>query len=183
MINVKTMMQEHDVDTSSRGRAIRTIREFIEQAAEDKQCMVAQEFFYNVFTVRVEFTDRVVARLAAQYIVDKVAENNYDVGNSPAEVERAIQYANAFKNNPNNAWMFATSESSSSFKTESDAPKAPKKNKGTAALELYDVHVKNAEKPLTNGEFVLLLVKELGMTKSGARTYAYNCFKQGKEPA
>lgn len=180
MINVKTMMQEYNVDTSSRSRAIRTIREFIEQAAEDKQCMVAQEFFYDVFTIRVEFTDRFVARLAAQYIVDKVAENNYDVSNSQADVGRAIQFANTFRNNPDNAWMFVTDETSSSFKTEPDAPKAPKKNKGTAALELYDVHVKNAEKPLTNIQFVNLLVKELGLTKSGARTYAYNCFKAGK---
>lgn len=181
MINVEQLLKNLDINTSSRSAAVVGVREYIEQASEDKHLEAALMFFYDVFGMRPAVTDAVTARLAAQYAVDQISQTNYEFGNAPKILEDAVAKAEQYKTAPGNAWQFATGDSESSFKTDSDVPKAPKKNKGTMATELYDIHVRNAATPLTNIQFVELLVKELGMTKSGARTYAYNCFKEGKK--
>lgn len=181
MLNVEQAIKNFDINTSSRSAAVAGVRLFLESKPEEKQVQATHDFMYEVFGMRVDFTDRTVARLTAQYVIDAVGQNRYDIGNAPQVIADAQAKATALYTNPANAWMFATGESSSSFTVDSDVPKAPKKNKGTASKDLYDVHVKNAVAPLTNIEFVHLLVKELGMTTSGARTYAYNCYKDGKE--
>lgn len=181
MVNVEQILKNLNVNTSSRSAAVAGVRDYIEQADEDKHLEAALMFFYEVFGMRPVVTDPIIARLAAQYAVDEVSQTHYEFGNAPRVLERAVERAELYKASPNNAWQFATSESQSSFKTDSDTPKASKPNKGTAAWDLYVIHVKNAESPMTNIQFVEFLVKELEMTKSGARTYAYNCFKRGKE--
>lgn len=181
MVNIKQLLENLSINTSSRSAAVAGVREYIEQASEDNRLEAAIMFFYDVFGMRpTALTDPIIARMAAQYAVDAVSQTNYEFGNAPKILEEAVIKAERYQANPNNAWQFATSASESSFKTDSDTHVAPKKNKGTASQELYDIHVKNAEVPLTNIQFVELLVKQLGMTKSGARTYAYNCFKEGK---
>ena len=182
MVSIKQLLENLSINTSSRSAAVAGVREYIEQASEDNRLDAAIMFFYDVFGMRPVVTDAITARMAAQYAVDIVSQTNYEFGNAPKILEEAVVKAERYKANPNNAWQFATSSSDSSFTVDSDTPKPPKKNKGTASQEMYDVHVKNAVKPLTNIEFVHLLVKELGMTKSGARTYAYNCFKADKKP-
>lgn len=181
MVNVETSLQRYDIDTRCRLTAVAGVNLFITNNPPEKQAQFADDMVYDVFGVHLNIDNPVLARLAAQYAVDAVSQNQYEVGNAPLLLEEAKAKAEAFYGNPNNAWMFATSESQSSFKTDSDVPKAPKKNKGTEAMELYNVHVRDAATPLTNILFVELLVKKMGMTKSGARTYAYNCFKAGKE--
>ena len=181
MVNVEQLLKNLNINTSSRSTVVAGVREYIELAAEDKRLEAATMFFYEVFGMRPTVTDAVTARIAAQYAVDQISQTQYEFGNAPKVLEEAVAKAERYKANPNNAWQFATSASESSFKTDSDVPQAPKKNKGTASMDLYNEHVKNAATPLTNIQFVELLVKQLGMTKSGARTYAYNCFKAGKE--
>ena len=182
MINVEQLLKNLNINTSSRSAAVAGVREYIELAHEDDRLEAAIMFFYDIFGMRpAALTDPIIARMAAQYAIDQISQTHYEFGNAPKVLEEALVRAERYKANPNNAWQFVTSATESSFKTDSDAPKAPKKNKGTMAVELYELHVKNATTPLTNIQFVELLVKELGMTKSGARTYAYNCFKAGKE--
>lgn len=181
MINVEQILKNLNINTTSRSAAVAGVREYIEQASEDKRLEAATMFFYDVFGMRPVVADADVARIAAQYAVDEISQTNYEFGNAPQILEDAVAKATWYKMSPKNAWQFATTNTESSFKTDSDVPKAPKKNKGTAATELYNTHVRDAATPLTNGQFVELLVKELEMTKSGARTYAYNCFKAGKE--
>lgn len=181
MVNVELPLQRYDIDTSNRIRAVASVNMFVTGLALEKQAQSVDDLLADVFGMRLGITDPVLARLTIQYVVDTISQNHYEFGNAPKLLEEAKAKAEAFYRNPLNAWMFATSESQSSFRTDSDAPKAPKKNKGTEATELYNIHVRDAETPLTNIQFVELLVKEMGMTKSGARTYAYNCFKAGKE--
>ena len=52
-----------------------------------------------------------------------------------------------------------------------------KGGKQIIALELYKKFVVDAEEgnKLSNSDFVKLLMKELGMSLAGSRTYAYNC--------
>lgn len=182
MINVKQLLENFKINTSSRSAAVAGVREYIETSGEDKQLEASLMFFYDIFGMRPEVTDAATARLAAQYAVDEISRNDYEFGNAPKLLERAVALAVEYKTNPKNVWQFVTpTTESSSFRTDSDAPVVPKKNKSTMAMDLYNTHVKTAATPLTNIQFVELLVKELGMTKSGARTYAHNCFKAGKE--
>ena len=177
MINVKQLLENLNINTSSRSAAVAGVREYIELATEDNRLEAATMFFYDIFGMRPTLTDVATARLAAQYAVDQISQTNYEFGNAPKVLEDAVAKAELYKTNPNNAWQFATSASESSFKTDSDVPKAPKKNKNSIATALYLTHIKNAATPMTNGEFVDLLVKELDTTKSGARTFAYNAKK------
>lgn len=177
MINVKQLLENFKINTNSTSTAVTGVREYIEQSGDDKQLEASVMFCYDIFGMRPEVTDPIIARLTAQYAVDEVSRTGYEVSNAPKVLERAVERATQYKTKPSNAWQFATINTDTAFKTDSDAPVAPKKNKGTAAAELYTFHVKNATTPLTNGQFVELLVKELGLTKSGARTYAYNAKK------
>lgn len=181
MVNVETSLQRYDIDTRCRLTAVAGINLFITNNPPEKQAQFADDMVYDVFGVHLNIDNPVLARLAAQYAVDAVSQNQYEVGNAPLLLEEAKAKAEAFYGNPNNAWMFATSESQSSFKTDSDAPKVPKKNKNSVATALYLQHIKNTPTPMTNGEFVDLLVKELDTTKSGARTFAYNAKKAAEE--
>lgn len=177
MLNVEQAIKNFDINTSSRSAAVAGVRLFLESKPEEKQVQATHDFMYEVFGMRVDFTDRTVARLTAQYVIDAVGQNRYDIGNAPQVIADAQAKATALYTNPANAWMFATGESSSSFTVDSDVPKAPKKNKNAVATALYLQHIKNALTPITNGEFVNLLIKELDTTRSGARTFAYNAKK------
>ena len=56
--------------------------------------------------------------------------------------------------------------------------KIKKGGKQILAAELYKKHVVETENPVDNQGFIKILMAELGMTKAGATTYAYNCKKQ-----
>lgn len=181
MVNVELPLQRYDIDTSNRIRAVASVNMFVTGLALEKQAQSVDDLLADVFGMRLGITDPVLARLTIQYVVDTISQNHYEFGNAPKLLEEAKAKAEAFYRNPLNAWMFATSESQSSFKTDSDVPKAPKKNKNSVATALYLQHIKNTPTPMTNGEFVDLLVKELDTTKSGARTFAYNAKKAAEE--
>lgn len=100
----------------------------------------------------------------------------------------------AFLESPKNGWLFV--KATAVIPTEQkevveglDVKVAVKKDgsikkggKQVLAAELYKKHVLEAAKPATNQEFIKVLEKELGMSKAGATTYAYNCKKQLGEP-
>lgn len=182
MINVEQLLKNLNIDTTSRSRVVTGVREYINMSPEDKRLEATVMFFYDVFGMRPTVTDAATARLAAQYAVDAISQTHYEFGNAPSILEEAVAKAEQYKGSPLNTWQFATTSSESSFKTDSNVTKVPKKNKGTDATELYYIHVTNADVPLTNVQFVELLVKELGMTKSGARTYAHVCKKFATNP-
>lgn len=118
------------------------------------------------------------------------------VGVSVDEVEvlsTARSRAMRLLTSPQHAWMFAKPESSASGQpTEQVAVSADvdvkvavkadgsikKGGKEVLAIALYEKHVKNAETPLTNQQFIAVLMKELGMSKAGATTYNYNMKKK-----
>lgn len=181
MVNVELPLQRYDIDTRNRLTAVAGVNQFLSGQPPENQAAVADDMLADVFGMRLRITDPVLARLTIQYAVDTISQNHYEFGNAPKLLEESKAKATKFRNDPNNAWMFATAETVSSFKSNSDVPKAPKKNKNSIATALYLQHIKNAATPLTNGEFVDLLVKELDTTKSGARTFAYNAKKLVEE--
>jgi hypothetical protein len=94
---------------------------------------------------------------------------------------------------PQHQWMFAKPEPVASGQPTTEVAVAAgvdvkvavkadgsikKGGKEVLAIALYEKHVKSAEKPLTNQEFIAVLMKELGMSKAGATTYNYNMKKK-----
>lgn len=90
-------------------------------------------------------------------------------------------------------WMFAKTPSVSSggpttevamihdidVKVEVKADgKIKKGGREVMAEALYQKRVIDSGQPVTNQEFIQILIKELGMTKGGATTYAYNVDKK-----
>lgn len=94
---------------------------------------------------------------------------------------------------PQHKWMFAKPEATSSsgpttsvavvkdidVKVEVKADgKIKKGGREVMAEALYQKRVIDSGQPVTNQEFIQILIKELGMTKGGATTYAYNVDKK-----
>lgn len=181
MINVEQALKHYDISTKSCSGVVAGVRAVIEAKDESKQLKATEDLIYHVFGVHTNITDRVVARLAIQYAVAEVCKTKFECEDAQELIDASIKKAELYKADPRNAWMFATGESESTSRTSSTPKKPAVKRKGELAQELYDKHVTHAKKPLTNIEFVHLLVKELDMTLSGARTYAYNCKKAAGE--
>lgn len=133
------------------------------------------------------------AMMVAQGVAEVVVKN---VGQS---VDEAEVLANAkarvarLMSAPNHKWMFAKPEpTSTSGPTEQVAVikdidvkvevkadgKIKKGGREVMAEAIYQKRVIDSGQPVTNQEFIQMLIKELGMTKGGATTYAYNVDKK-----
>lgn len=185
MVNVEKTLQHLGIDTSNCSKAVATTRDvFLSNYNTPKK---ANTFFNKVFDLEVTVDDVNVARFTAQYMVQHLCSHKFEFDDAEHDFNVAHEKAVKFRNDPKNAFHFAggetTTEEGGVSKTTSRTKPNREPTKGERAWELYVKHVAEAKKPLTNIEFVHLLVKELSMTTAGARTYAYNCFKKGKEGA
>ena len=104
----------------------------------------------------------------------------------------AAKRVTALMTEPRHRWMFAKKEAAATAGGEvvqvvADVEvhvevkangKLKKGGYGTLARELYIKRVLEGNEPITNAVFVEMLVKEVGMTKGGATTYAYNLDKE-----
>lgn len=131
----------------------------------------------------------VVTQAVAETIVRNVGVPLDELDVLVKAKERALK----FVTNPSTQYYFAKADPTASGQPTTDvafaasvdvkvAVKADgsikKGGKEVLAIALYEKHVKNAETPLTNQEFIAVLVKELGMSKAGATTYNYNMKKK-----
>lgn len=128
-----------------------------------------------------------VAQAVAEAVVRAAGEPIDEVAVLEAAKDRVTKMMNA----PQHSWMFAKPDVSGSsgegvrviedvnVAVEVKANgKLKKGGAGALAEELYRVRVLNSNEPVTNGAFIDMLVNEVGMTKSGATTYAYNIDKK-----
>lgn len=131
--------------------------------------------------------------MVAQAVAETAVKNVGQPQDEQEVLTNARARAMRLLTSPQHAWMFAKPESTASGQpTEQVAVAAgietkvavkadgsiKKGGKEVLAIELYKKYVKNAEKPLTNQEFIAMLMKELGMSKAGATTYRYNMVKR-----
>lgn len=130
----------------------------------------------------------VVTQAVVESLVKNVGTPVDEVDVLRAAKERAIK----FVTNPNTQYYFAKPEAVVGVSTEQIAVSTDvdvkvavkadgsikKGGKEVLAIALYEKHVKKAEKPMTNQEFIAVLMKELGMSKAGATTYNYNMKKK-----
>jgi hypothetical protein len=127
-----------------------------------------------------------------QAAVEAVIKQDGVVDNVDLLMSEAKARADKFITNPVHKWMFAKPEVISTSTTDvavatgielKVAVKADgsikKGGKELLAVELYKQYTATLNgAPHDNQSFIKILIKELGMTKSGATTYAYNMKKR-----
>lgn len=137
------------------------------------------------------FTDPLEALHVAQHLVEKVMKDQLPTAEDVAGgVERSLKIRKTM------AWMFEKDGSSSAIRPSQDAGattltvesvnmtvvrksngKLKKGGKAALAEELFKKY-KMGDNPVTNKEFVEILMKDAEFTRAGANTYTYNLRKK-----
>lgn len=150
----------------------------------------------DIIGVDAAFEDVRKARLVAMLVGEKAVRSAYMIDDEDIFLRECDEAIDKRLTDPKNAWMYVAANplmapvekvqvvADIDVKVEVKANgKIKKGGKQVLAAELYKKRVLEAKTPATNQEFIACLVKELGMSKAGATTYAYNCKKQLGEPA
>lgn len=192
MLNTEAVFQHLDLG-KSRIECVQRIREIVEGAVDP--AAKATAIIKDIIGLEPKYDDATRARLVAQKVGEEVFKANHRIADEEELLKTCEDYVTKFMTNPKNAFMFAkdTPTSIAVEKVEvvkgmtkvevKSNGKIKKGGKQVLAAELYKKHVLDAKKAATNQEFITILVKELGMSRAGATTYAYNCKKQLGEPA
>lgn len=211
MLNIAKSLDHLGINSGSYIGAVAGVREAIEEGRTTDEALLSSVFNLddvNYGDILVSVRPDVGRLMIVQNMVDVAVRNGCQVDN-PAELfEQAKKRALAFMADPAKAWMLVESttpaqkayavrksaaggssapdttvvgESGVAVKLNGDG-KIKKGGKGPAAEALYTKFVLQATEPLNNAGFVELLMKELQMSKAGARTYAYNCRTALGEP-
>jgi hypothetical protein len=193
MTNTKAVFERLNYGRD-RLEAVQKVREVIQAAADPLAKAIS--VINDIIGLKPTFEDPILARVTAQKVAEEAFKANHVVDNEEAFLANAREYATKFTTDPKNQWMFAKDDTSATpseavqfvegidVKVEVKANgKIKKGGKQVLAAELYKKHVLEATTAMTNQEFIACLVKELGMSKAGATTYAYNCKKAQGEPA
>ena len=186
-----------DFAVHSSNQLVQQIREYIEESKTPLEA--AHRFIFNMTSIPVVYTDLLLARVVAQSIaIDAITIDSYTFEDSISRGEHRYhelvkkQPECRLKYEPSETPTFSTPKSTTSIavaegistKVEVKADgKIKKGGKQVLAAEMYALHVTNSKTPMSNQEFIALLMKELGMTKAGATTYRYNLAKAGAEKA
>lgn len=188
MINVTGTLNHLDIDTKSVHRAVETVRNLIGDDTNK-----ATKLLKEITGLDCKFDNAAYSCKVVQKLVQDVINYGCEIGDAPTMLDVAKQYADQFVNNTDNAFMFvereneaplAKNETVSTTASGIDAVvkadgKFKKGEKGRVAAELYEKHVVKATNPMSNADFVAVLMKELMMSKAGANTYLHN-LKKGK---
>lgn len=183
MINGLSVLQRMAFNTESYTRAIQEVRERIEGG--DDKLKGAIDLIMNITGETREYEDERFALHVAQGVVERVIRqgDEFDPIKAIADAE---QTATKLRDNPAMQWLNAQpTDQPAQLKvtktiagvelTVKDNGKFKKGGKQDAATALFKEHMIGTGK--SNGEFVVILMKELGMSKPGATTYAYNARK------
>ena len=184
MENAIITLEELEINTKSPTQAVQQVRQHIEGSVDPINA--ATVLIFNITDITVEFTDLPTALHVAQYVV-------YDAITLVSAVPQDV-VDNAFKRTailfekqpwakPMTSELAPQTEVAVAAGVETKVAiksdgKIKKGGKQILAVELYKLHVVETETPVDNQGFIAILMKELGMTKAGATTYAYNCRKQ-----
>ena len=150
----------------------------------------SHKLFNDVLSVDLRFSESVYARIMCKAMIQEVINKKCIVDDPNQIVQTAEEYTKAFCANPDNSHLWATLDESEvrdvvvrvvesvDMKVAVNTNgKIKKGGKEPLARELYRINVIESTTPLTNQEFISLLMKELDMSKPGATTYRYNCMK------
>jgi hypothetical protein len=185
MINAKALLRALRINQDSPTRAIQEVRAKVEESLTPLN--EANGIIFDITGVQKNYKDvRYAMHIAQSVVIAAITHESFD----PDEIIYAAEDAED-KLRKDQDWMFVESghyDVSTAGKSEQVAfiegldvkvavnadGKLKKGSKGVLAVELYKKHMLEAETPLTNKEFVAILVAQADFTKSGASTYAYN---------
>ena len=185
MQSAQITIEAMDFDTKSTAHLVQQIRQYVESSASPIEA--AQRIIRNITSIDVEIPNLETAVPLAQYVA--MHSLNAEEGMKyETLIENGFTYVSElFKKHP---WASPKTDSSTApntvavvegidVKVEVKADgKIKKGGKQILAVELYKKHVLETETPVDNQGFIKILMAELGMTKAGSTTYAYNCRKQ-----
>ena len=184
MQGVQKILNEMEFNTESVVQMVQQIRTHIIKSADP--ITKAKQLIFKITDIDVKIPDVETAVPLAQFVAKAALEEK--VCDFPDIIERAFSYVSElFKKHPWSTPKVASQTSGPvvafvegiETKVEIKADgKIKKGGKQILAVELYKKHVVETENPVDNQGFIAILMKELGMTKAGATTYAYNCKKQ-----
>lgn len=154
---------------------------------------LAKDMVFKVTGQAVTFTNKFVAMLTAQYLIEQLVKHK-ELFKADIALAVALQRAEAFYTNPNNQFHFAETKvggysaaatetkvvAGVSVEVKADG-KFKKGGKQAIAFEMYRKHV--IDGGMENKQFVELLMSELQMSKAGATTYLYLVKKQHGQQA
>ena len=204
MIDVRIALNHLGIDSTCLTHAVQQVREHIEQVAENKRFEQTNHLLEKVLGVQLHVPDinnRPVGDdydymlTIAQAVVEALIKNECVIDDVDQILAAAKLRADKFITNPRHHWMFAKTSAVVSVGQQAQvsadvevkvAVKADgsikKGGKEILASALYEKFVMKAEVPVDNQGFIAILMKELGMSKAGATTYAYNMKKKFGAP-
>lgn len=191
MLNVSHVLERNDIRSWNATHAVGDIAAKVKDSTDP--LYMATKLFNDILSVPVTFTDAVHARIAAKHMIKDVLTYKCVIDNDDVAdiIEQAIEYADGYCADPTNSYLWSQPDSDTAptqvtvqvvegidikVAVREDG-KIKKGGKQVLANEMYQQYVIEAEKPLTNQEFIALLVDKLAMTPLGASTYCYNCRK------
>jgi hypothetical protein len=190
MIDASHAFDSIDAPNHSIQSIVQSIREHIEMAPNP--IVRAGAMIDAMIGTIPPISDARYGRVLAQRIAVLIVDHNFKIASVDELVKEADVYARKYINDPSKAWMWATADAEAAVDalpvvvdgvvTQTSSGKIKKGGKQVLVLDLYKAHVLEAETPLSNQEFVQVVMKELQMSKAGATTYAWNAKKELGEP-
>ena len=195
MLDTTPAFQHLGFDSTCRIRAVQEVSTLVLDS--NNQLTAAKKVIHDMLGVDIEFKEARRARLTAMKVAELIVIAKHHIEDTQAVVDSADAYVTKFMADPDRQWMFAEAESTASgkpttsqavvegieTKVEVKADGSIKKGgKQVLVAEMYKKNVLEATTPMTNQQFIALIVKDLGMSKAGATTYAYNAKKELGEP-
>jgi hypothetical protein len=137
-------------------------------------------FIRKYIGIDIKFVDAIEARIFTKSILVNLYRNSYEY--NEGVLDSATEYTKSFLVNPFWSFLYSVREDvgivpskgivGSTIQVEiNQHGKIKKGGKKILALELFKKHILDVEVPMSNKEFILLLISELDMTKLGANTY------------
>jgi hypothetical protein len=191
MLDITAALERMRIPLNSPTAAIRTVAEKFEGENVDA-ISLATKMVKDMIGVDMTFSEANEARLTAMALAEAASKTGGKFEDEAAAL--GLASVRAREHMVKNAWMYVKKSTAAPSEVKAvvegiDTKVAVKKDgsikkggKQILAAELYKKHVLEATTAATNQEFIKILVKELGMSKAGATTYAYNCKKQLGEP-
>lgn len=186
MINLVKTLAHLEIPLGSISRALQVVRGKLERASSESAG--ASKFIKSLLDVDIEFSNNDKARIVTFAVVKEIFRLNGIIEDVNSVIQVGVKEAEEFINKPANSFMFSKDVNIvKPIKVKIVKPKIVSVNPTNGlkrgdgkiiALQLYKREAQLSPAGVVNsGEFTKLLMKELGMTTVGARTYTYNTKK------
>jgi hypothetical protein len=186
MLNLTKTVAHLNIPSDSPSRAIQAVRGRLERANSEK--IGATDFVKALLDIDVTFETQDQARIAAFALIEDVITHKCEIDDAELAFDRAVVRANTFLGKSENSWMFNKPKESGVEQVAvvdgidmkvgvKEDGKLARGGKKMLAEEIYKREAAKNGGVVDSVALAAIYVKDLGMTKLGARTYVYNMRK------